>query len=226
MSLRVLIIGFKERGLVHSIEKIAKKRKFKSYIDVGAYTGDSLIPTAKYFDICLAIEPSPLSSHTLRRKLMEGRIRNCVVEECAFGNKPGMGYLRVNETNESDTSVVQRKGLDAGPKVEVSTLDEVSAKWAIAEPILINLDVGGIEPLIVSGGRRTLDRDCTIVSRFSPWSLKRNGFDPIQYVETMESYRFGVRNLGGNAISRSKLTAFCKRSEEKMCSTNIIFLRS
>ena len=163
-----------------------------SYVDVGAYTGDTVIPLAKNFKTCVAIEPFPISARELTRNLKTAGITNCRVEECALGSSLGDGVLNLSEVNPEDNSLLARSDLRGGPRVRIETLDNIVGKWHLEEPLFIKLDVQGNEPLVLAGGSRTLARDCTVFVEFWPWGLKRCGFSPLSLVDIMKQHRYSL----------------------------------
>ena len=217
--------GSESNELVPYIRREARRKRYHAYVDIGAFTGDTLIPVAREFKRCLAVEHSHPSVEELRNRLTRSGVDNCEVEECALSNAEGEGTLNLSETNKQDNSIPMREDLIPGPRVRISTLDALYKRWKLETPILVKVDVQGAEPLVFQGARELLEHDCAVISEFWPWGLKRCGFDPSYYFRLMSDQGYSPCNLKGTPLSAASIQKFIRLSEQSRFYTDILFLK-
>jgi FkbM family methyltransferase len=117
----------------------------ESFIDGGAYDGDTLRKAPWPLGRVIAIEPDPASTARLR-SVADKKLE---VHEVLLGRAPGVACFNGTGTMESKRS---RSG---SLEVPVTTIDRLAAE---ARPTFIKLDVEGDELEALEGGRQTLQR--------------------------------------------------------------------
>ena len=147
--------------IIPAIENESKRTQYKTYIDVGAHTGDTLLPVADLFNTCVAIEPDPRNL-TLLKEMMQN-LKNCTIVDCALSDSEGQMPLFMEE--RTDQSSLYRKGPDKR-LVKVDTLDNLVRKFDLKPPFLVKIDVQGGEYHVLLGGPKTLMNQITILSEF------------------------------------------------------------
>jgi tRNA G46 methylase TrmB len=72
-----------ENAVVPVIRRLAESHRHATYVDIGAYDGDTTVLVAQLFDCCLAVEPHPDSFKRLQDNLKRHGLRNTIVIRCA-----------------------------------------------------------------------------------------------------------------------------------------------
>jgi FkbM family methyltransferase len=132
-------------------QDILRPNPDESFIDGGAFVGDTLRAAPWKFSRILAIEPDPANAAKLRSlSSREVRLRE-VLLGCAAGSARfnGSGTMAAARSDTGDLTV------------SVATLDELAAG---ENPTFIKLDVEGDELAALQGGLETLKRSQPVVA--------------------------------------------------------------
>jgi len=100
-------------------------------------------------------------------------------------------------------------------KVEVETLDNILAQLVIKEKCFIKIDIEGYELHAMKGAKKTLERNCIIVTEFNPYLLKLHNTEPYEYIEYMKSFGYSFLDINGNKINNQFLRKMCKFGADK-----------
>jgi FkbM family methyltransferase len=116
-----------ENTVVPVIRRLAESHRYSTYVDIGAYDGDTTVPVAQLFDYCLAVEPHPESFNRLQDNLKRHGIRNTIAVRCAIGSEISeqVLYSAEKDDNSSLTSLDIPRQRE---KVKALTLDNIFAK--------------------------------------------------------------------------------------------------
>jgi FkbM family methyltransferase len=123
----------------------------ESFVDGGAFDGDTVRRAPWPFARILAVEPDPSSAARLRS--VGGR--NLEVHEALLGSAPGSARF-------SGTGTMESRRSDSGVlEVPVTTIDQLASG---ERPTFIKLDVEGDELEALQGARETLERTQPVVA--------------------------------------------------------------
>jgi len=123
----------------------------ESFVDGGAFDGDTLRDARWKFAEVLAIEPDPVSATILRatcKKTIE-------VRQVLLGNAPGIARF------DGSGTMASVRTEDAKLEVPVMTLDNLTSEKS---PTFIKLDIEGDELIALQGGVRMLKRTQPVVA--------------------------------------------------------------
>jgi len=207
--------------IVPVIEKESKRIQYNTYIDIGAHTGDTLLPAAHLVRNCIAVEPDPRNLPLLIRVTQNQNLKNCIIVDCALSDSVGQMPMFVSK--RTDLSSLYAKSRDK-ILVKLDTLDNLVQKFGLKPPFLVKMDVQGGEYHVLLGGAKTLTNQTTILSEFWPYGLVQSGANPLHLIDMMTSKGFTVFSLCGRVINREKLIRFIKLgSTNPDISTDLIF---
>ena len=136
-------------------------------IDVGANIGNHAVFFARFLGAhVIAIEPNPSMVPILERNLRKNAAGGgWEIVEAAAGSSPDRGAVMLPEdgANAGMAQVRTAEDGDAGPGVDVRTLDGIVEEHYVRDPAappvrLIKIDVEGMEPDVLEGSARTIER--------------------------------------------------------------------
>jgi FkbM family methyltransferase len=113
----------------------------------------------------VACEPNSALIERLRANIALNRLRNVTVCQVALGAAPGRAALYVPSEPEHTAGASLGRGvhvhLDTAREleVEVTTLDALAQREGLKDVALVKVDVEGMEPAVLQGGRELLRRD-------------------------------------------------------------------
>ena len=211
-----------ENDIVSYLRREAR-RGYRSHIDMGAFTGDTLIPVSQMFTQVIAVEPNARNLRILRERTSS--MKNCAVVGAALSDSEGLATLY--SSYESDqSSLSAQEGLHSTTQIKRTTLDVVTSKFKIGYPCVIKIDVQGNEVSVLKGGKRTLKNPCVVFFEFSPTGIRRSGYDPLELIRLITEEGFRVYSLHGTKVSTEKLKKFCEMSKKNpLISTGLVFRR-
>jgi FkbM family methyltransferase len=155
----------------------------KTFVDVGANIGTTVIPAVKRFGAAngIAIEPEPANYTLLRCNLvaneLAGRVRS---HRLALSDRSGNGLLDRSAFNSGDNRLrvddqpMPLEGSTGGSvPVEVATLDGVLRQDAVTvdDLGLVWIDAQGHEPRILAGATMLTASEVPLVIEYMPQAL-------------------------------------------------------
>ena len=168
------------------------------FFDIGANSGSySILAGAVVGANVVAIEPVGASFERLKRNLVLNQIESsaCALN-VALGAEPGFALI----TSSLDTlnQIIVGDSQMATSKVEIQTLDEISANRI---PSLIKLDVEGWETEVLRGGMKTLQNSnlLALILELNE-SGSRYGFSDLEIVNMLS--KFGFEAFSYNPLNR------------------------
>ena len=171
-------------------------------LDCGANVGlDTLAALARGASLVVAIEPALDNVECLRRNLAAeiaaGRV---VVYPKGVWDKDDVLPLNVQPSNTASYSVALRyPGASPGPRVELTTIDELVRDLQLKRVDYIKMDIEGAERAALGGGAQT-------IRRFHPRltvSLEHHYDDPEAIPAIVRSLWSGYRSAPGLCIEQN-----------------------
>lgn len=153
-----------------------------TFIDVGANIGLVSIPVSRHPNTTvIAFEPDPLNFALLSANVAYAgaMIR---LENAAVSHSAGTVRFARSEYNSGDHRIAP----DGPIEVRTVRLDDLALNDG---PLVVKIDTQGAEPLVIRGGRKTIDRADAIVMEFWPWGMRRMGLDPNELVATLATFQ-------------------------------------
>jgi len=130
-----------------------RKNEFTVFIDAGSCVGDYCILLAKLDKQCFAIEPVPENIHAISKNLeLNSLLDKVVLLPYGLGDNDYSSSFTFDPVNTgaSRMNKVQNQNAD---KAEIRKLDNLMKEMRIEqdEPILLKLDIEGMEPEAIRG---------------------------------------------------------------------------
>lgn len=137
----------------------------RTLIDVGAHTGQFTIASLNIFEGVGVHAFEPVASCVEKLRANTSGYGNVCVHAVALGAKRersifhinsyslASSLLRVSNKHQSEFSQVAEKETTT---IEVYTLDHYFSNSVLAAPVLLKIDVQGVEKLVLEGGKETL----------------------------------------------------------------------
>jgi len=139
----------------------------KTVVDVGANIGQFMIASSRLIKdvMVFPIEPDPRIAEQLRKNIDSRFVQN--VKVTAVGDKIGSAKFNVNRDSQvSSLLPLGEDRIESFPDnlvieeitVPLTTLDDLFGGEALAEPILLKIDVQGFEDRVIAGSAAFLKR--------------------------------------------------------------------
>jgi FkbM family methyltransferase len=226
LGMKLLGVDFYNKPIVDCIRRQSSKKKYSTFVDVGAHVGIISASVGKLFQSFIVVEPAEKNFSKLQENVRRSLGDKCKLFPVALGKTEGQVILFESATNTGDKSISNRADLLPGSLVSMTTLDALIEKAGVIAPFFIKVDVQGNELSVFEGAEKTLAKDCAIISEFWPWGLKSASYDPLAYVEFMKAHGYVCHNLGGERLSRNWLERFSNLGEtNQYVTTDLFFLK-
>lgn len=217
-------IGNEPAGVIRCIKREAKRKEYKTFIDIGANVGRVTSAVAQLFQFCMTIEPSPRYFNEL--VFSTAPLHNCVNFNCALGERSSSATIYYSSVDSGDNTTYPRGDLTPGESVVVDTLDNIVLGRPNPGPIIMKVDAQGQELGIMKGARNTLESTPTVISEFWPWGLVSAGSDPTEYLRFMLGIGYNAYDLWHRRLSIHRFKGLVELGIGHRCvSTDIIFHR-
>ncbi len=176
-------------GKLNSLSNLSKSGFIPALVfDVGAQIGTpelySVFPEAHH----IFIEPVAECLPALNQ--IASQLRSATVINCAVSNINGMTSLSLTPSRQYSSIDMEIGG--ESREIEVRTVDSIYEECTIEGPILLKIDVDGIEVKVLKGSKTVLQRDCVVVIEASMGD-ENPRFARI--VEYLASYDFDVFDI-------------------------------
>ena len=154
------------------------------FIDVGANYGQISSDLVGKFRSMVLLEPNPEAASFLRTLFaVERSVR---IVEAGAGDKAQPGVFCIAEEDQSGGSRISTNVNDIGPKITVTTVDDVVEQSGIT-PVVIKIDVEGFEEHVLRGAARTIEVHHPILA----WEVRnKEHFEACrQFIPNWDFYR-------------------------------------
>jgi len=190
--------------------------EFDIFLDIGTNVGSIVLDVAKNFSKCICFEPTTKTYNEFLKRLDDSGITNIISYNCALGKQKGVAKLFISSSSSGDNrlhklSEEKREIQD----VDINTLDKILERINVNEKCMIKIDVQGSELDVMKGSIKTLQRNCLIISEFSPYLFSINNTDPYDYVRFMKSHGYSFYDLKGKKIKDEYLKRMCLLGSKK-----------
>lgn len=141
----------------------------------------------------MAFEPEPDNIDLLRRNLKINNLSNVSIFPVALGDQDGEAILNVYKaSNRGRHSIGNNIGSRHQVRVAVKRLDDlVQAHLNPHDRIsCLKMDVEGYEPLVMLGGKKTLERVDLFITEYAPYLLNYSSNQIDRFLQTLvENFR-------------------------------------
>lgn len=151
---------------LHDLEMFV--RPGHTFLDVGANIGLYTLKAASLTGAAgrvVAVEPGEAASQQLRGNLALNEFPNVTVAQLALSDHAGKATLHHIPLGDDPQaySLLPDGSATTGEAVTIDTLDALVGRLGIDALHVVKMDVEGAEPLVIAGGRETLQRFRPIV---------------------------------------------------------------
>ena len=170
--------------------------KDRDVIDIGANVGFYTVLFAQKLkgNKVLSIEPSADALKRLYKNIQLNHVEsNVIVFEGAVSDYIGRGEIKTLNGREEYSTLGHwkhpsiRGEIYTTYEIEVSTIDNLVSRYSL-ELGFIKIDVEGLEHLVLSGSKTTLENQRPLIlSELSDYLLKQNGSSSIQVINFFKS---------------------------------------
>jgi len=177
-SQRNIYLGSYEREETRVLRRVL--RRGGTVVDVGANVGYFTALAARCVGESgrvIAFEPSPYAFERLTALLKRNALRSCVVENLGLSDWSGEVALYLDDSYRNHSPTMSRQGGQEYARVRVETLDAVLDRLRVECIDLMKIDVGGHEPRVLDGARRSIEsgRVKTLLCEFNDHWLRCAG---------------------------------------------------
>ena len=179
------------------------------FVDVGAFTGDTLSDYSqvygKGYKKIYAYEPSPVVFNDLRDNVEKLGLHDVEIRRKGVGSRKGKMFYQEN-FYETSASIIAEKG-DESDQVDIVRLDDDLDDI----PTLIKINVNGYEKEALEGCRKTITKHspglavCMCYDYDDIWKV------PSMIEEMVPEYKFYIRHYG-NCVVPTDFVLFSKAS--------------
>ncbi|MBM3763359.1 MAG: FkbM family methyltransferase [Acidobacteria bacterium] len=149
-----------------------------------------------------AFEPDPENLTFLRKTVAANQFTHVEVVPAAAAAQPGTMRLFTSSQNRGgDNRLYQNELSDGFVDVEVVQMDNYLQNQQVSEVDLIKIDVQGFEAQVLAGLENTIrsSPNLILLSEFWPNGLCRTGANPLQLLQTLQSWGLTLYSLGSQA---------------------------
>jgi len=134
--------------------------KNRTYIDVGAHIGTTVLPYSRMFHNVVAYEPNPHTYEWLVKNVEVNQIQNVKIYNLALFSELCRGV--VIQHNYGNSGCFHFKKKENG-FVLARTLDSETIRKKIEDIDFIKIDAGGCEYFILQGGKQTIIKNKPLI---------------------------------------------------------------
>ena len=166
-----------DRGYNSRLHGYLARRRWRSVIDAGANTGQSLVMFATYCDHIVSVEPIPELYHELELTARENCIDHCDLVNEALWHQPDQLTMQYRHTN----SLASRVDKQGNRRVKATTIDLLGQR-----PDLIKIDCEGSDLSVLEGAEHT-------IQRHRPWLIleMKQEIQPVKDIQLwLEQHRY------------------------------------
>jgi FkbM family methyltransferase len=179
------------------------------FVDVGAHVGMYTIAAAAALrgrGRVLALEPNPVARAQLEQNLALNGCREVSVVARAAADEAGTALLHVPLTPDTSFSSLESGRFAEGEPlpVERTTVDAEIERLGLA-PVLVKIDVEGVELAVLAGMARALGRRPALLIEVGPESAQE--VERLLGARGYRGYRFGRRVTPGVAAGQGTFNA-------------------
>ncbi|MDD4383008.1 MAG: FkbM family methyltransferase [Candidatus Shapirobacteria bacterium] len=153
-------------------------------LDIGANIGyDTVLFADKVGNNgkVIAIEPDSINFEILQKNIKENKLFNVVAVQAAMGSENKKMGIYESKENYGD-----HRMWGNGPSVPVfcRRLDDLLRELEFTKIDFIKMDVQGFEPLVIEGGKETIEKSKPIIFfEYWPWGAKNAGSEIKEMIE-------------------------------------------
>jgi len=200
-------------------KKIIKKYSadYNIFIDIGTNVGAIVLDIANHFSKSICFEPSTQNYDKFMENLKASKLCNIIPYKCALSDTKGIRKLFLSpDSSERHRLYETPNEKCTSEDVEVNTLDDILETLEISEKVIIKMDVEGSELNVLKGSRKILQKDCVIISEFSPRLMNVNNTNPSDYVLFLKKMGYSFFDLKEKPIKNEYLDRLCILGKNKI----------
>ncbi len=229
-SLRLSINENYEEESTNFVKKIIKKGDV--VVDVGANIGYYTLLFAKLVGQngkVYAFEPESANFSLLRKNIVVNSYQNVKLVNKAVSSITGRTKLFISNDNKGSHSIVDKNNKKDVIEIDSVRLDDFFHETK-EEVDFIKLDIEGAEIEAINGMISLLKKNSNVIimTEFTPFMLKKSGFEPEKYLELLKDLDFKIYLLEKKMkkIIPINIDEFIKKfTPEKRININLICSR-
>ena len=188
-------------GAYERLESALVKRHLRcgmTFLDIGANIGYYSLMAAAIggpSSRIIAFEPNPTCFCSLRKTIMDNRIRQITLENLALSDTAGVSELFLPKQSGNNTATMVSNHGGSPVSVAAQTLDEYLEAHNIEHVDFVKIDVEGFEPAVISGAAGSIRSGkiaAILYESSGPW-LRRVGTTPEDLYGFLKS--LGMRSI-------------------------------
>jgi FkbM family methyltransferase len=166
------------------------KGKSGTYIDVGANIGLTTLPVAQNAQVrCIAFEPDPTNYRNLRHNILRNIPgQNVTTHQIALFDRETTVQFGLAEDGNLGDHRIMPKSNDRRRTIDVKAMCLDDLVKDIARPLAVKIDVQGVEPSVISGGKTVLADAEFVILEFSPFLMAQAGSDYRVVIEFLRGF--------------------------------------
>lgn len=189
------------------------------FLDIGANFGYYSVRLA---DACArqievhAFEPHPGTFERLRKHIEWNGLTDAVhLHEIALSDTSGVAHMSVRADNSGASRITQG---ETGIEIRVSTLDKFAEEAGLQRVDCIKVDVEGLEPRMLLGGRRTIERfRPAMLIEFWTTGLAKAGTTPTELAQVLNDLGYQMYQPRSNPPVPLTVVPDTKIPENVLC---------
>lgn len=141
----------------------------------------------------IAVEPSKNLCRLIEKNLIELKLNNVIILNCAVTDKNGEDVIYYSEDNCGDNRVSNSKAGSTKEIIECRTIDNLIEEFG--HPDVIIMDIQGWETFVLSNMPKS-DKKIRVMFEFTPSFITQMGWDILEEINKVLDNGWTIKELG------------------------------